>query len=121
MNSATNDWFRQPLAAVLWWCLPLGLGVSTNFLAVPPRTAALVWTALLAWMGTGCVLNALRCYRLHCYISGPIFLLGGVATALFAAGLMHGRLNNIISAALVLALFSFVPEIVWTRYKSVQH
>ncbi|HEX4081261.1 MAG TPA: hypothetical protein VHX61_20550 [Rhizomicrobium sp.] len=121
MNAATNDWLRQPLTAFLWWCLPLGLGFSMNFLAVPPRTAALVWTALLVWMGTGCVLNARRCHRLHCYISGPVFLFGAVATALFAAQLLHGRLNNAISIVLVLALLSFVPEVIWSRYKRAQH
>jgi hypothetical protein len=54
MNAATNDWLRQPLTAFLLWCLPLGLGFSMNFLAVPPRTAALVWTALsteTSWLG----------------------------------------------------------------------
>lgn len=121
MNATTNDWFRQPVAALLWWCLPLCLGFSLNFLAVPPRSAALVWTVLLVWMGVGCVLNARRCHRLHCYISGPVFLLGAVATGLLAAASTQGRLNNIVSVVLVLALLSFAPEIVWTRYKGARH
>jgi len=35
------------------------------------RTA--VWTAALVTMGTVCLVNALRCRRTHCYITGPSF------------------------------------------------
>ena len=67
-------------------------------------------------MGTGCVLNAIRCRRLHCYISGPAFLLGALAAGLFGLGAVPQTLNNIVSATLGIVLLSFVPEIVWRRY-----
>jgi len=28
-------------------------------------------------MGVGCLVNVSRCGRLHCYITGPVFLLAG--------------------------------------------
>lgn len=113
--AARKDWVRQPVTAILWWCLPLCLGILANVL-LPLRVAAVAWTVVFAWMGTGCVLNAMRCQRLHCYISGPVFFLGAVAAGLLAAGVFATRLSNIVSATLVLALLSFVPEMLWGRH-----
>jgi hypothetical protein len=70
-------------------------------------------------MATGCLLNARRCHRVHCYISGPVLLLGAILAGLVALGavsLSPQAFGNAISATLVLALLSFVPEIVWKRY-----
>lgn len=35
-------------------------------------------------MGIACLINARRCGRLHCFVTGPLFLIGAVATALDA-------------------------------------
>jgi hypothetical protein len=113
-----NDWVTRPGAGFFWWCLPLGLGLAANFLAVPVRGTAMIWVILFVWMGTGCILNARRCHRLHCYISGPTFLLGAVVLGFLAAGaLAFGphALNNIVGVTLVVTLLSFVPEI-WKKY-----
>jgi len=113
-----NDWVTRPGAGFFWWCLPLGLGFAANFLALPVRGTAIIWVFLFLWMGTGCILNARRCHRLHCYISGPTFLLGAAVLGLLAAGLLAfgpHALNNIVGVTLVVALLSFVPEI-WKKY-----
>ena len=86
--------------------------------ALPVRGTAIICVILFVWMGTGCILNARRCHRLHCYISGPTFLLGAVALGLLAAGLLGfgpHALDNIVVVTLVIALLSFVPEI-WKKY-----
>jgi hypothetical protein len=113
-----NDWVTRPGAGVFWWCLPLCIGCASNSFALPARDLALIWMVSFVWMGTGCVLNARRCHRLHCYISGPVFLLGAAALGLFAAGLLAfgpHSLNNIVGVTLLAALLSFVPEI-WKKY-----
>jgi hypothetical protein len=113
-----NDWVTRPLAGLLWWCLPLGFGFAANFFGLPVRVTAIMWMILFVWMGTGCILNARRCHRLHCYISGPTFLLGAVVLGLLAAGLLGfapHNLNNIVGVTLLAALLSFVPEI-WKKY-----
>ena len=114
-----NDWARQLPASVFWWCAPIAAGVAVSFAGLSPRTTGVVWAIAFIWMGAGCLLNAMRCHRLHCYISGPVFLLGAVVVALLAAGLVdlgpHG-LNNAVSATLVLVLLSFAPEFFWKRY-----
>jgi len=86
INETGNDWVRRPGMGFVWWCLPLGVGVAANFFASSARSIAFVWAAMFAWMGTGCILNALRCHRLHCYISGPVFFLGAVALVVRSGG-----------------------------------
>jgi hypothetical protein len=113
-----NDRVTRPGAGFIWWCLPLGFGFAANFLALPARGIAIIWATSFVWMGTGCILNARRCHRLHCYISGPVFLLGAAALGLLAAGFLGFGLhapNNIVGVTLVVALLSFVPEI-WKKY-----
>jgi hypothetical protein len=88
-------------------------------LALPARGIALIWVVLLVWMGTGCILNARRCHRPHCYISGPAFLLGAAALGLFTADVLTfgpHSLNTIAGVTLVVALLSFVPEMIWKKY-----
>jgi hypothetical protein len=119
INETGNDWVRRPGMGFVWWCLPLGVGVTANFIALSARSIAFVWAVMFAWMGTGCILNALRCHRLHCYISGPVFFLGAVALALFAAvvaPLGAHSLNNIVGITLCAVLLSFVPEMIWRKY-----
>lgn len=115
-----TDLLRKPGSAFFWWCLPLAIGFGTSLIGgVRPSYRAAVWSVALAWMGTGCVLNAIRCRRLHCYIAGPVLVLGAIGEALIAGGVSlfgaHAE-SNIAGVALVLALLSFVPERIWGRY-----
>jgi hypothetical protein len=114
-----RDWARQPLTIIIWWGLPLAIGMLANVPHLSHRIDAGVWAVVFAWMGTGCVLNARRCHRIHCFISGPVLLLGAVFAALVASGAVESgarTLNNVVNGALLLALLSFVPELVWKRY-----
>ena len=103
---------------MFWWGLPILIGLSTNILPVPVAGAALIWAGAFAWMGTGCLLNARRCSRLHCFFSGPVLWLGAIGAGLVSAGAISGAhaLNNVVSITTVLALLSFVPELVWGTY-----
>ena len=38
---------------------------------------AVVWTVALATMGMACIVNALRCGRVHCFLTGPFLLRDG--------------------------------------------
>jgi hypothetical protein len=119
INKTHHDWVDRPGMGFVWWCLPLGIGVAANFFALSGRAATLVWTLAFLWMGTGCILNARRCHRLHCYISGPGFFLGAAALAVFAAGIAPlgpHSLNNIVGITLSVALLSFLPEMIWRKY-----
>ncbi len=69
-------------SCTLAWGLPVAALVTAVFM--PVSTRPFVWAGVLAWIGLACVANALRCRRLHCYLTGPVFPL------MAAAGLLHG-------------------------------
>jgi len=118
-TNSGRDWASQPLGIVAWWGLPIAIGAAAIFLRLPFHESAGLCSALLAWMAMGCLLNARRCHRLHCYISGPVLLLGAVFAGVVASGvtdLGQRTFGNAVSVVLVLALLSFVPEMIWKRY-----
>ena len=48
-----------------------------------------VWTVALATMGVTCLVNALRCGRVHCYLTGPFFLLMALIALSYGLGILH--------------------------------
>lgn len=116
---AAKDWTRRPTTLLLWWVLPFALAEATNFMALTTAQAAFAWGGAMAWMGVGCVLNAIRCHRLHCYIAGPALLIGAAVAALIgsdAVDLGPHALSYTTIVALALAMISFAPEFVWRKY-----
>jgi hypothetical protein len=114
-----NDWARRPLPAIIWWGLPLTLALASNLLRLRLADAGWIWSAAMAWMGIGCLLNARRCRRLHCFIAGPALLLGAAAAALIATGVVDmgpHALSYVTLVVFAVALLSFIPEMVWRRY-----
>jgi hypothetical protein len=115
---ASRDWVRQPLFALLWWGLPLAVALGSNFFRMSLREAAWIWSGSMAVMGAGCALNAMRCHRLHCYISAPVLLLGSVGAALIALFDAWGpfALTHVTTVAIALVGASFIPELLRRRY-----
>jgi hypothetical protein len=70
-------------ARVVWllWYIPTLLIIAGAFV---PAARAMIWIPSFALMGTACLVNARRCRRLHCYVTGPLFLFGAIASALDA-------------------------------------
>lgn len=116
---AASDWARRPGMVLVWWGLPIALGLASNLFDLSQRGDAAVWTLAMAWMGLGCVLNAFRCHRLHCYISGPALFAGAFGAALITLGRLDlgpQSLNAVIGGAMALTLLAFATERVWGRY-----
>ena len=66
-------------AAWLLWYLPIMLvivGFSWS------RGRVWLWLPAFLVIGIGCLANAARCGRTHCYITAPLFLLAAVFVAL---------------------------------------
>jgi hypothetical protein len=58
-------------AAWLLWYVPIAVIIAGSFWAAGRNW---LWAGAFGVMGTGCVINARRCHRLHCYFTGPLFL-----------------------------------------------
>src|SRR5713101_752122 len=61
--------------AWLLWCLP-SAGVLVGFFWAEGR--AWIWIPAFLVMGGGCLANATRCGRLHCYFTGPLYILAAL-------------------------------------------
>lgn len=80
---AANDLVSAAWAIATWWLC--GAAIAAGF--GTPRWRLLLWIAEMGVAGTLCLVNAARCHRTHCYITGPVYLLGALLTALNAAGI----------------------------------
>ena len=84
------------------------------------RVVSIVWPLAFLVMGAACLANARRCGRVHCFFTGPLFLLAAVLSALHGWRLVDLGTNawqsigyGTFSLAVVLY---FVPEVVWGKY-----
>jgi hypothetical protein len=116
-----HDLLSSPWHAFLVFWLPAitiviagGSWVSTGW-----RTA--VWSGALAVIGIACVVNALRCGRVHCYITGPFFLLMAAIALLYGLHLLplgrHGW--NVIGVTTLIGaiVLCCVPEMMVGKYR----
>lgn len=95
-------------------------GLAAGVLAPSTAWAAGAWSLALAWMGGACLINARRCGRVHCYVSGPILLVGAGLTAASGAGVLDfdpSGVSLIVVATLALAALTYLLELVWGRYR----
>jgi hypothetical protein len=112
-----KDLIGRPTTFLFWWGLPLAIGFSAAFLH--SSLGIWAWVVALAWMGVGCALNAVRCRRLHCYVSAPVFCLGAATLAAIALGvgpLGSDAVTYIVDGALGVAIISWSLEAVFGKY-----
>jgi len=81
-----GDMLSKPWLTMLVWRAPLLFVVVGIFSGSAARIA--LWTTALTVMGCGCVVNAARCGRRHCYFTGPVFLLGALASLTYGLGVL---------------------------------
>jgi hypothetical protein len=116
------DWTRGIRGCLAW-------GVPIAILLISPqvrtRYLVIVWPALLTFMGVACLLNARRCGRTHCYVTGPFFLLLAGVSLLYGIGALPlgARGWSTLSLALVIGSVALccVPEWILGRYRSSSH
>jgi hypothetical protein len=101
-------------------------GIPAAILLISPtigtRYLVIVWPALLTFMSVACLLNARRCGRTHCYLTGPFFLiLAGVALLYGTAILPLGARGwSALSGVFAIGslLLCCVPERFLGRYQT---
>ncbi len=108
---STDDCRQRDLVAGtrsfwLFWGLPIVAFLLAAWLS--PRPRALIWAGALLWAGTGCFINSRRCGRLHCYITGPLWGVGGAAVFLHGLGMapIHGSWIAIVIVSGTIVAFS---------------
>lgn len=106
-------------STLLWWGPGVALMLITGSMGWWPRVAG--WSLALAWFGALCLVNARRCGRLHCYFTGPFFLI--LAAVVLAVGFRFisfgsNTWGDIVWAAVVGCIaLTTLPELIWGRYR----
>ena len=128
MESGTADCKSRDMLSSPWralavfWLPAVAIAVAgSSGLSSIWRT--IVWTAALGTMGAACLANALRCGRVHCYITGPFFLVMAAVTLLYGLGVLPLGRNGwgligltILAGGIVLCC---LPEMLFGKYRKV--
>lgn len=102
---------KKDLARGPFVCLMMGAtALLITGQALWPTGGAWLATAIFAMWGVFCSVNAARCGRLHCYITGPLCLLTAMAFALLGLGIIRFPGNEVALAVLAVAAISMVSE-----------
>ncbi len=117
---ASLDFVRDRRMSFLLWRLPALVMVVIAFPDIGSEAKGIVWALCLSVFGFGCVSNAMRCGRLHCYFTAPFFFAMAVASLLHGFGVFSfGNLGWlwIGLVALVGGIgLTVVPEKIWGQY-----
>ena len=105
---------------ILYW-LPASAIVVAGAPAISSGWRTVVWTVALATMGMACVVNALLCGRVHCYLTGPFFLLMALIALSYGLGMLHlggsgWNLLGLIALIGTIALW-YLPEMFLGKYR----
>jgi hypothetical protein len=120
-SPSARDILRGNGAVAAIYGLPVLAIVASGFLTQGSPWRSIIWFVALTIMGLACTVNALRCGRVHCYITGPLFLLGALVALLNAVAIIHLTRTgwNVLSGALIIgALIAYYAvEPVAGRYR----
>lgn len=118
-----KDWSAQFAGRVIWWVIPALIGVAASSFTRSPEQTGFVFAGVFAWAGTGCVLNAWRCGRLHCFFSGPALWVGAIGAALVGFNVLPAAhdLNYVVLGTVALVVASRLPEAIWGKYTRSDH
>lgn len=108
-----NDLIANKAVWLLWYVPAAAVLVGSSW----AQGRIWLWIPSFLVMGGACLANASRCGRLHCYVTGPLYVLAAVYTALFALGVV--RLNSGLFLLIVLGVscIALCLEAPFGRYK----
>ena len=113
-----TDLTTQRSKAFLLWQVPYIVFFVGIF--VDPGFRTILWTSALLMAGVACSVNAFRCGRLHCYFTGPFYILMALLSLLHGIGILHLGLNGWIWIGSIVVIVSPIlarlPERVWGKY-----
>jgi hypothetical protein len=119
--NASRDILRNHwVVSAVYWLPALAL-LTGGFLNINQGWRTTLWVVALTTMGAGCVINALRCRRVHCYITGPFFLIMAIVALAYGLGIVPlGAAGWNALGVIVLVGFAtlwFIPEVFLGRYR----
>jgi hypothetical protein len=113
-----KDW-ASGWRGLLLWGVPISVLLAASWL--PERYLVVIWPVVLTFMGVACLANARRCGRVHCYATGPFFLILAGGSILYGLGVMPLGSNGWNTLGLILLVGSIAlcsgSELLFGRYR----
>ncbi|MFQ5351756.1 MAG: hypothetical protein ACE5D3_01630 [Candidatus Binatia bacterium] len=103
-------------ATAALWQVPWAVILLASFL--DPIIQTPVWTVGFTIMGVACLANARGCGRLHCFLTGPLYLLGAGASVLRGFDAISIESRWVLYAMIIGTVLAYVPE--WVRGQYVE-
>jgi hypothetical protein len=103
-----NDLLGRKTAWLFWYLPILFVIVGSSW----SHGRVWLWIPAFLAMSIGCLANAARCGRIHCYVTAPLFLLAAVFVALSAFGVVvlhSGLFLLVVFGACCLACCAEIP------------
>lgn len=115
------DLSANGLSFAIGWALPTLIAVAASLMhdSMPIEATVALIAGPFAWIGVACLINANRCRRRHCYLSGPVLLVGAAAVVGTGLGLVPPgpeAFDTVIWVTVALVALTFLPEMIWGRY-----
>ncbi len=112
-DCSPNDLTGRKTAWLLWYVPIAILVVGASW----TRGRVWMWVPALVVMGMGCLVNAARCGRLHCYVTGPLYLGAALYVVLSAFGLVVLHPDLFLIVVLVVSCLAQCAEIPLGKYR----
>lgn len=117
-NPSGRDLTCGTRGMLIWW-LPTVVLIILAGNDVP--YLVVIWPPVLVFMGTMCLLNARRCGRTHCFVTGPFLLLLALASLLYGLGLLSLGRNgwHVLGWILLIGsiVLTYAPDWILGRYR----
>ena len=118
---AQRDILRNWRQTALAYWVPIAAIVASGNASIGDGWRTAIWTAACLTMGGACLLNAIRCGRVHCWFTGPFFIALVAITVLFGVGALPLGPNgwNIIGLTLLVGgvTLMYGPELILGKYR----
>lgn len=101
------------MSALVLWCLPTVALIAGLSL---PLVRIWLWIPALLVMGIACLVNAARCGRIHCFITGPVFLIAALYAAISARHLAPLNPGLFLDVVLALTATAFLVEFILSKH-----
>jgi hypothetical protein len=120
-DRSSRDLLSNRITTTLVYWLPILVLIASGFFEIGLGWRTGIWTAALTIMGAACVANALRCGRVHCYVTGPFLLVMAIIALLYGLGILRIGRDGWNALGLIV-LIGFVvtywlPERLFGRYR----
>ena len=108
LETSPGERLRDSFSTCLFFLI---VGASWN------RVRVWLWVPAFAVMGAGCLANAVRCGRIHCYVTGPLFLLAAVFVALSGWGIVALHPGLFLLVVFGTCCLALCAEILFGKYR----